>query len=215
MHASSTKTMRFGPITVEYDARVLAPRAWTLLQSEWAAELSRELDARGESAPLLELCAGAGHIGLAAAVLADRDLVQVELDPVAAGYATDNARRAGWAERVEIRAVPLRSALDPDESFSLIVADPPYLRSAVTGQWPEDPLHAIDGGADGLELTRECLHLAAEHLAEGGSLLLQVAGAQQAADVDRILQTHQSWRLRTRELRSVDAERAVVRIDRR
>jgi methylase of polypeptide subunit release factors len=116
----------FGPITVAYGARVLVPRPWTLAQSEWAAELARHGDA-GE--PLLELCAGAGHTGLAAAVLADRDLVQVELDPVAAGYAAANARHAGRHDRVEIRNQPLQTAVHPDETFHLMIADPPTSRT--------------------------------------------------------------------------------------
>src|SRR4051794_32540122 len=61
------RSCAFGPIMVDYDARVLTPRDWTLGQSEWAAELARGFDVAGR---MLELCAGAGHIGLAAAVLA-------------------------------------------------------------------------------------------------------------------------------------------------
>src|SRR4051794_20079115 len=136
----------FGPLVVEYDARVLPPRPWTLEQSRWAAELCAETD----GAPLLELCAGAGQIGLAAAVLANRDLVQVEADAVAAGYARANAVRAGWSGRVEVRTKRLEEALRPGEVFPLVLADPPYLPTADIGRWPEDPRTAIDGGRDGL-----------------------------------------------------------------
>lgn len=201
----------FGPIAVEYDARVLVPRAWTLMHSEWAADLARDTDARE---PLLELCAGAGHIGLAAAVLADRALVQVELDPVAAEYAAANARRAGWAERVEIRTAPLQTAVRAGETFRIIVADPPYLSTDATARWPEDPLLAIDGGADGMALIHACLQVAAAHLAADGCLLLQVAGADQAAQVQRAVLTNPEWALRAAELRAFDADRAVLRIDR-
>jgi len=201
----------FGPITVEYDARVLVPRPWTLAQSEWAAELARRGEA-GEA--LLELCAGAGHIGLAAAVLADRDLVQVELDPVAAGYAAANARRAGWHDRVEIRNTPLQTAVRPDETFRIVIADPPYLTHDATARWPEDPLLAIDGGADGMDVIRACLRVAAEHLTSDGCLLLQVAGARQAEQVGQALSAEPHWALRAGELRAVDPARAVLRIDR-
>src|SRR4051812_36141972 len=177
-NTSTTSTCRFGPITVAYDARVLTPRPWTLAQSVWAAELVGDGRVDGR---LLELCAGAGQIGLAAAVLADQDLVQVELDPVAAAYAAGNAQRAGWGERVEIRVGHLQTALRPGELFPLIIADPPYLLSSATSRWPDDPLSAIDGGPDGLDLLRACLAVAAEHLTIHGCLLLQVAGASQAA----------------------------------
>jgi len=209
--APPRRTCLFGPITVDYDARVLSPRPWTLAQSVWAAELARDRD-HGDG--LLELCAGAGHIGLAAAVLADRDLVQVELDPVAAAYAAANARRAGWGRRVEIRTAALQTALRAGESFPIVLADPPYLTTSATARWPEDPLPAIDGGPDGLRVIRACLQVAAEHLAHGGCLLLQVAGAGQATRVERVLQSNPRWGLRAGELRTIDADRAVLGIGR-
>ena len=210
MHANppTARTIRFGPIDVDYDARILVPRPWTLTQSRWAAEL-----ATGGAGPILELCAGAGHIGLAAAVLADRDLVQVDRDPVAVEYAAANARRAGWGDRIEIREASLADALRPDESFDVILADPPYLPTDATTRWPDDPLGAIDGGSDGLDLIRTCLHLAGEHLADRGSMLLQVAGRTQADQVDRLLRGLAA-RLSVHALRAVDDERAVMRIDR-
>jgi len=198
----------FGPITVDFDDRVLTPRAWTLGQSTWAAELARD---RGTAGCMLELCAGAGHIGLAAAVLADWDLVQVELDPVAAAYAAANARRAGWGERVRVRNVSLREALEPGERFALIVADPPYLASAATARWPEDPLLAIDGGPDGLTVVRDCLQIAAQHLDEAGTMVLQVAGP---AQVEAMAEALGATGLRAVEQRVTDPERAVVRIER-
>ena len=53
----------FGGLAIAYDARVLSPRTWTLHQSLWALELLEQLP----DGPILELCAGAGQIGLAVA----------------------------------------------------------------------------------------------------------------------------------------------------
>ena len=163
------RTSTFGPILVDYDERVLMPRQWTLAQSEWAAQLSAGL---ADPTPILELCAGAGHIGLAAAVLTDRDLVQVEADPVAAAFARSNARRADWAHRVDLRVAQLQTALRPGETFDLIIADPPYLTTDAVASWPADPPSAIDGGPDGLTLVRACLDVVAARLTRSGSLLL-------------------------------------------
>lgn len=200
------RTTQFGPVLVDFDGRVLAPREWTLAQSEWAAELSAVLP----DGPILELCAGAGHIGLAAAVLAGRDLVQVEADPVAAEYARFNADRAGWAARTEVRDEPMQRALGPDERFGLIIADPPYLPTADVPLWPDDPVAAIDGGPDGLDLLRTCLDLAAAHLQPGGWLLLQVAGVAQAELVENHLDAHGPEHLHPVDVRVVDAARAVM-----
>jgi release factor glutamine methyltransferase len=195
---------------VHYDEQVLRPRPWTLAQSRWAVELA----ATAPPGPIVELCAGAGHIGLAAAVLADRDLVQVEADPRAAHYATQNAARAGWAGRTEIRNQPLQAALRPGELFELMIADPPYLPTAEVSRWPEDPTRAIDGGADGLELVRACLTVAGDHLTATGQLLLQVAGPDQGAQVHSLLGTAPELRLRERAIRVIDAERAVLLVGR-
>jgi release factor glutamine methyltransferase len=201
---------RFGPLVVHYDEHVLRPRPWTLEQSHWAVELA----AAAPPGPIVELCAGAGHVGLAAAVLADRDLIQIEADPHAAHYATQNAARAGWAGRTEIRNQPLQVALPPGEMFELMIADPPYLRTVEVSRWPEDPTSAIDGGADGLELVRACLTVAADHLTATGQLLLQVAGPVQGDQVSSLLRAAGDLRLRERAMRVVDRKRAVVLVGR-
>jgi len=197
-------------VLVDHDPRVLAPRPWTLLQSRWAADLA----ASTPPGRLLELCAGAGHIGLAAAVLADRDLLQVEADPVAAGYARANAARAGWADRTEIRVDRLQTALAPAERFGLMLADPPYLPTAAVARWPEDPVTAIDGGPDGLDLVGACLVVAAAHLRPGGRMLLQVAGPSQADEVARRLAAAPDGLLAAGERRVVDDQRAVLLVTR-
>jgi methylase of polypeptide subunit release factors len=198
--ASHERSCAFGPLVISYDERVLAPRGWTIEQSRWAAELA----ARAAPGPILELCAGAGQIGLAAAVLANRELVQVEADPVAAGYARANAARAG-RPAVEVRNARLEVALRPDERFPIVLADPPYLPSDETPRWPEDPLSAIDGGPDGLDVTRACLAVAAAHLPSDGWLLLQVAGPAQADEVSRLITAE----LVPVDLRVIDDERAI------
>lgn len=173
---TTPELMEFGPITVEHDPRVLRPRPWTRLQSEWAAELARDLP----PGPLLELCTGAGQIGLLAAVLAGRPLVAVDADPVACSFARRNAVRAGVADRVEVREGDLRDAVRAGEEFALVVADPPWVTSAEVGRYPADPLLAIDGGADGLAVARTCLEVAAAHLVDGGGALVQLGDDAQA-----------------------------------
>jgi release factor glutamine methyltransferase len=204
--ARGAQCCRFGPIDVDFDDRVLVPRSWTLAQSEWAAKVA----AGAGPGPLLELCAGVGHIGLAAAVLADRDLVQVELDPVAAGYARANAERAGWGDRVEVRIGRLEDAVGEDERFPLVIADPPYLPTGEIGRFPGDPRLAIDGGADGLAVVRACLAVAGRHLEGGGALVLQVAGPDQAKAVTVLVAEARPLALQTVETRAVDPARAIM-----
>lgn len=177
--APAVATIRFGSLTIAYDDRVLLPRPWTLLQSEWA----RELLASAPAGPVLELCSGAGHIGLAAVVGTGRRLVCVDRDPVACAFAEHNARAAGLQDLVEVRAMDLDQVGTDgavDETYPLVIADPPWVPSGQVGRHPEDPLGAIDGGPDGLELARQCLGVLERCLAPGGDALVQLGSVEQA-----------------------------------
>jgi hypothetical protein len=65
-----------------------------------------------------------------------------------------------------------------------------------------------------MDLIRACLRVAAEHLAGDGCLLLQVAGARQGEHVEQLLLARPQWGLCAGELRTVDTERAILRINR-
>ena len=208
--APGSRTCSFGPIEVAYGDGVLVPRPWTIAQSEWAAELSGDLP----DGPIVELCAGVGHIGLAAAVLTGRSLILVEADPVAAGFAVRNAATLGLADRVEMRAERLETAARPEESWPIILADPPYIPSGDIGRFPEDPQHAIDGGEDGLDLVRSCLAFAGRHLMPGCPLILQVAGPAQADQVIQAAIAVNQPDLEPEAVRTIDDERALVSLRR-
>jgi len=129
---------------------------------------------------VLELCTGAGHIGLMSLVGNDRRLVAVDANPDACRWALDNASANGLADRVEVRQGRLEDAVRRDERFALVVADPPWVPRAEIVRFPEDPVLAIDGGDDGLDVARACLDAAADALDPGGSLLLQLGTDAQA-----------------------------------
>jgi release factor glutamine methyltransferase len=200
-----TSELRFGTLDITYDARVLEPRPWTAEQSRWAAELLADLP----PGPVLELCSGAGHIGLLTAALSRRPLVAVDIDPAACAFARRNATRAGL--HVDVREGPMDRVLAAGESFVLVTADPPWVRRADTGRFPEDPLLAIDGGVDGLDLARRCLGVADAHLTDSGSVLLQLGTEAQVAEIAAWAREHS--RLRVVESRPYGARGTVVRLD--
>lgn len=171
----------FAGLEIHWDRRVLRPRSWTAEQSRWAADLAEHVP----HGPILELCCGAGHIGLLAARLSGRDLVQVDRDPVAASYARSNAERAGVC--ADVRSAALRGALGRDELFDVVIADPPWLPTGRVAQFPDDPVLAVDGGADGFDMIVECLDISLQHLKPHGHLVLQVGLPQQCEVVDEWL----------------------------
>lgn len=197
--------MRFGPIEVAYDGSVLRPRPWTLAQSEWAAELAA-------SGSMLEVGCGAGHIGLAAAVLSGRPLVQVDRDPAACRWAAANAAANGGGHLAEQRCGTAGDVLAAGERFTVVIADPPYVPSADVHLYPEDPLGAIDGGPDGLDSVRSFLAGVAGHVAEGGSVVLQVRGPGQVEQLAAWLAEPGSPPLVVTERRSYGELRALARL---
>lgn len=188
----------FAGLTVLHDSQVLAPRAWTVAQSTWSADLLRSAPA----GPVLELCAGVGHIGLAAVAEGRRELVMVDLNPVACDFARRNAGAALMSHRVEVREGAMDEVVHPGEKYALIIADPPWVPSEGIGEFPDDPTLAIDGGPDGLDVARTCCAVVGAHLAEGGSAVMQLGSRAQAAAIAEHLEVTST--LRVRETRSYE-----------
>lgn len=200
------RTARIGELDIAYDDRVLRPRAWTAEHAAWAAEVLHD----APPGPVLELFCGAGHIGLLAILDSRRLLVAVDVDPVACDYARRNARAAGVADRVEVRNADLFAALADDELFPVVIADPPWVPSAETGRYPDDPITAIDGGPDGLALARASLDVARRHLAPAGVMLLQLGSLDEADGVRRLAGPE----LEVCEIRQPDPAGVVVSVRR-
>lgn len=207
---SGVQSTEFAGLTIAFDDRVLRPRGWTAAQSEWADELLGHLP----PGPVLELCTGAGHIGLRAVAPRRRRLVAVDVNPVACDFVHRNARAAGVGELVETRLGPMDEVLEADERFPLIIADPPWVPRQEVPTYPDDPVLAIDGGADGMDVVRTCLAIIGRHLVPGGSALLQLGTEQQADTVVTLLDTSPGGAaLRRVEVRSFKRG-VLVRLDR-
>jgi release factor glutamine methyltransferase len=183
MVSNDVVTTAFGGLVIETTDANLSPRPWTVRQSCWATELAGD----GVGDPVLELCCGAGHIGLEFVRHTGRSLVQVDASASACEWARHNAARNGLGSLVEIRHAPLSAALAAGERFALVLADPPYVPSGDIGLYPDDPPHAIDGGEDGLTVVREMIGLLADHVTVGAFVLLQVRGLRQAAAIEDLL----------------------------
>jgi methylase of polypeptide subunit release factors len=200
----------FGGLRVAFDDRVLRPRPWTTAQSYWAADLLRAAPA----GPVLELCAGVGHIGLLAVSRTVRPLVLVDLDVRACELARLNAEAAGAEGPVEVRRGRVDEVLDAGERFVGIIADPPWVPSATTGRFPDDPLTAIDGGPDGMDVAWACLEVAARHLEDQGWLLIQLGTVEQADAVQERLASSPDLGLKFVELREYGENGVLVHVAR-
>lgn len=201
----------FGGLAVAYDDRVLEPRAWTVAQSRWAEDLLR-VSPRG---PLLELCSGVGHIGLLAVAHRRRDLVMVDFDAHACELARANVRANRPLGAVDVRQGRLDEVLRPGEQFAGIIADPPWVPTRDVRRFPHDPLRAIDGGDDGLDVARQCLRVVDRHLAPYGWALLQLGTTAQARVLAAGLAGSRDLDLDVVEIRTYGDRGVLVRLGRR
>lgn len=171
---------------------VLIPRPDTELLVEKALELGDAIEARRRveaAAPIRvhECCVGSGAVAISVASERPAWIVTAsDLSAEALVVASRNASRLLPEDRPGGSLRLSRSDLleEAGESFDLILANPPYVETALAAElsatWGE-PLLALDGGPDGLELLRRLVPLAAARLAPGGFLLVEADGGQAEA----------------------------------
>ncbi len=170
---------------VEVSPGVFIPRPET---EELAERAIAEL-AKCPRPLFLDLGTGAGVLALALARACPHARgVAVDVSPRALRCAWRNARRLGVHGRVEFRRSDWFSAVP--ERFSLVVANPPYVRRGeMRFLAPEirryEPRRALDGGPDGLAAIRTILAEAPRHLDPGGVLLMEI-GADQGPAVQEL-----------------------------
>ena len=173
------------------DARVLVPRPETEQLVETALSKLPPHVVSGAPLKVLDLCTGSGCVGLS--IAADRPDAAVTLTDISQGaldVARSNAQALGVTGRTLLLLGDLFSPISPALRFDVVSANPPYVRRDVIPtlapevQW--EPVTALDGGADGLELLRRIIREAPLHLRPGGWLCLEI-GDDQGSAVERLL----------------------------
>ena len=180
----------FYGIPLDISREVLVPRTDTEVLAQRAIQL---LQQAGDGARLLDLCAGSGCIGLAAAVNAPQSrVVLADWSEGALRICRQNVRRNNLNARVTcVRADAREPAPSALWDFDVIACNPPYIPSGEIDALDPDvkdyePRMALDGGPDGLDFYRDIAGKWASALRLGGTLLFEV-GAGQAPAVEEIL----------------------------
>lgn len=88
-------------------------------------------DPQLRGAAVLEVGTGSGLVSLCCLQAGAGRVVATDLNPAAVENARENARLLGFGDRLEVRRVPRRSpgawtVLRPDETFDLIISNPPW-----------------------------------------------------------------------------------------
>ncbi len=125
----------------------------------------------------LDLCTGSGCLAIQMAhhyPAAEIDAVDLSLD--ALEVAAVNIESYGLEERINLIHTDLFEGLE--DTYDLIVSNPPYVDAESVAELPEEYLHepelALGSGSDGLDATREIILQAAKFLNPKGVLLVEI-----------------------------------------
>ena len=197
----------FRGLEIVCDPRALIPRAETeLLVEEVLSSTVQSL----KPLHIVDVCTGTGCIGLALAhELPEAQVTAIDISPEALSLARENAERLGLTDRFQIvegnllesfmvdaasRRVDQRqdAAATVEKQVDIVVSNPPYILSDVcktldASVREHEPMLALDGGDDGLDLIRPLAAQAARVLTPGGGLFLEI-GCDQGKSVFHCLE---------------------------
>lgn len=178
--------------TVEFHGRVFVSDSRALIprpETEELVALLLKMDLPAD-ARCLDVGTGSGIIALTLAAERPEARVQaVDRSPNALTLARENAARLGLEARVKFVESDLLAACAGP--YDLIAANLPYIpvgdMAGLAREVRHDPLMALDGGRDGLEIVARCVTQAHGKLVPGGRLALEI-GHDQAGRVRELLE---------------------------
>jgi ribosomal protein L3 glutamine methyltransferase len=157
----------------------------SIIPRSWIAELIVDgsleswLPADGKA---LDLCTGNGSLAILLALSCpDIHVSACDISMPALSVAARNVDRHGLNSQVELLEGDLWNALpEPNEDnlFDLIICNPPYVNTnsmnALPAEYHAEPVLALAGGDDGMDLIRRIIALAPDYLSERGAILIEI-----------------------------------------
>jgi len=156
---------------------VLVPRPETETLVE---ETLKQAEIKNKHIRILDLCTGSGAIAVAIKhELPETEVWAADISAEALAVAETNAARLLPPESIHFCSGNLFESLLSFSCtpFNFIVSNPPYIpTSEIANLSPEvrnEPLLALDGGSDGLEIIKNIISRSPDYLCPGGTLLLE------------------------------------------
>ena len=193
-------TTDFMGLTFRTDPRALIPRQETEVLVERALEILRENKVLGQPLPIalkkspdvLDLGCGTGAIGLSLAKLAPGTHVTCsDVSEEALALAKENASQLGISS-VKFASGSLMRPFTGrlrKRKFDMILSNPPYIKSGVIPMLQQEirdhePILALDGGKDGLEVYRTLIPQLPDFLKKEGVVMFEIGYDQKDAVMD-------------------------------
>ena len=173
-----TNQAMFANLPFYVDERVLVPRSpiAELIVNQFKPYLKKQ------PKRILDLCTGSGCIAIACAyAFENAEIDAVDLSVDALNVAQINIESHGLMAQV----IPIQSDVFSGvagQKYDLIVTNPPYVDiddvNSLPDEYTHEPEMGLGSGDDGLDITREILAQANEHLNENGILICEVGNSQ-------------------------------------
>ena len=174
------------PFVVSED--VLIPRQETELLVDTVIVQAKSLDKSQIS--IVDVGTGSGAIAVSLALnIPTSSVIAVDISESALTIADDNRRAHGLYSRIKLRRGNL---LEPIvEKIDILVSNPPYIRSdkltSLQEEVLKEPMVALDGGYDGLELIKKLLFQAVDKMSNPSVILFEI-DSDQAAEAVKLSQ---------------------------
>lgn len=214
--AHLTGRQNFMGIELLSDKRALIPRKETEILGKKALEISKEFSLEKDEVFVMDICCGAGNLGLAVAYHNPKTvIIATDLSEEAVELAKENICFLNLNHRMEARQGDLFSALEEEffyEKTDLIICNPPYISTAkVTKMNTEisahEPVLAFDGGMFGTKIIQRFLNEAPKFLTNDGSIIFEV-GAGQGEFMMRLCEMTENYA----DIESVEDEMGNIRV---
>ncbi len=174
------------PFVVSED--VLIPRQETELLVDAAIVQAKSLGKNQIS--IVDVGTGSGAIAVSLALnIPTSSIIAVDISEAALAIADDNRRTHGLYSRIKLRRGNL---LEPIiDKIDILVSNLPYIRSDKLTSLQEEvlrePVVALDGGYDGLELIKRLLFQAVDKMSNPGVILFEI-DPDQASEAVKLCQ---------------------------
>ena len=179
------KKKEFWSKLFEVNENTLIPRPETELMVEKIIKIYK-----GKKISILDIGTGSGCILISLLdELKNSNGVGIDISKKALIVAKKNARNHNLAHKIKFIHKPLSNIFNI--KFDLVVSNPPYIKKSDLKNLQEDikmyePLVALDGGNDGLDVIKKVIYKAKYILKIRGKLALEI-GNEQYLEVSKIL----------------------------
>ena len=140
---------------------------------------------------VLDIGCGCGAISIALC----NNCINIKIDAIdiseeALAIASINIKNNNFNDRINLKKSNLFSSINKNMKYDLIISNPPYIPSQRIKNLPievkNEPLIALDGGKDGIEIINMIIDEGKFYLNEGGLMLLEIDGEVQERKITDI-----------------------------